>query len=87
MLYAAKIAAARLYAPVHELDAILAAIRAEEKAALAVLREREHIRINRQRQNRMAWRFAKGASGPRSGPDPGRPHGRRRVRRRDKNPS
>jgi hypothetical protein len=88
MLYAAKIAAARLYAPEHELAAIIAAIRAEEKAALAALREHEQIRIKRQRQIRMAWQFAGRTSVSRhSGRDPSRPREHRRIRRREKNPS
>jgi hypothetical protein len=85
MLYASKIAAARLYAPKHELDAIIAAIRAEEKAALAALREREQIRINRQRQNRIAWQFAGRALALyQNSRDPARPRIRRLVYKRHK---
>jgi hypothetical protein len=88
MLYAAKIAAAELYAPEHLRAAIIAALRAEQRAALRALREAEQIRINHQRQNRMGWQFAKRTSSARrTAPDPNRPQGRRRIRRRDKLPT
>jgi hypothetical protein len=57
-LYAAKIAAARLYAPKHELAAIEATIRAEERAALRVLREQEQTKAQRRRFNPLAWKLA-----------------------------
>jgi hypothetical protein len=58
MLYAAKIAAARLYAPKHELAAIEAAIRAEEKAALRALKERRDIEAQARRKTKLAWKIA-----------------------------
>jgi hypothetical protein len=86
--FASKMAAAELYASKTELHAILAALRAEQRAALIALREREQIRISRQRQIRMAWQFAQRVfASSRLGRDPGRPRSRRRIKRRDKNPS
>jgi hypothetical protein len=85
--FASKIAAAELYASKDALDAILAALRAEEQAALGALREREHIRIRQQTLVRIAWRIAERVSiRPRPGRDPNRPRrARRRIRKRDKN--
>jgi hypothetical protein len=85
LLYAAKIAAARLYASRDELDAILAALRGEERAALSALREREKIKIQQRRQQRMAWRLAARCvlrSNRSKAPD--RPRTRVRRRRRDR---
>jgi hypothetical protein len=85
MLYAAKIAAARLYAPEHELDAIIAAIRAEEKEALRALKEREKMKAEGRWQKRLAWRFAERAAN-RNGTStkPPRPPFLRRRRTRDR---
>jgi hypothetical protein len=58
MLYAAKIAAARLYAPEHEFAAIVAAMRAEERAALAALRDRQQMTNEARRRKKLGWRFA-----------------------------
>lgn len=86
MLYAAKIAAARLFAPKHELDAILAALRAEQRAALCALREREQVKAQARRIKRFAWRFAaQGVTRGNASNDPNRPRSqRRRFRRRDR---
>jgi hypothetical protein len=58
LLYAAKIAAAQLYAPKNELAAILAALRAEQQAALRASREVEQAKAKTRRQDRFAWLFA-----------------------------
>jgi hypothetical protein len=58
LLYASKIAAAQLHAPKHELAAILAALRAEQRAALRALREVEQAKAKTRRQKRFAWLFA-----------------------------
>jgi len=58
LLYAAKIAAAQLYAPKHELAAILAALRVEQRAALRASREIEQAKAKTRRRNTFAWRFA-----------------------------
>jgi hypothetical protein len=58
LLYAAKIAAAHLHAPKHELAALIAAIKAEESAALNALRQRKEFDIERKRRKRFAWVFA-----------------------------
>jgi hypothetical protein len=58
LLYAAKIAAARLYTPKHELAAVIAAIKAEEQAALNALRQRKDFEIAGKRKRRFAWVFA-----------------------------
>jgi hypothetical protein len=86
MLYAAKIAAARLFAPKHELDAILAALRAEQRAALSALREREQVKAEARRMKKFAWRFAaRGVTRTSSGNDPNRPRSQRRmIKRRDR---
>jgi hypothetical protein len=59
MLYAAKIAAARLYARKEDIDAIVAALRAEEKAALRALKERREFAVQAKRRNKFAWNIAK----------------------------
>ena len=64
LLYAAKIAAAQLHASKHELAAILAALRAEERAALRALREMQQSKAKIKRQKRLAWRFATRVIGP-----------------------
>jgi hypothetical protein len=51
-LYAAKIAAARLYARPDELAAIIAALRAEEQAALDALNVRRIVEV----KHRQGWR-------------------------------
>jgi hypothetical protein len=86
MLYAAKIAAARLFAPKHELDAILAALRAEQRSALSALREREQVKAEARRMKRFAWRFAaRQVTRSNTANDPNRPRSqRRRIRRRDR---
>jgi hypothetical protein len=85
MLYAAKITAARLYAPKHELAAIVAAIRAEEKAALGALKERREFEAQAKRKKRLGWRFAtRAATGRANSTKPGRPF-IRRLRKRDRN--
>jgi hypothetical protein len=58
MLFAAKIAAAQLYAPKYELSAILAALRAEERATLQALRDQEWMKAAARRTRRLAWGFA-----------------------------
>ncbi len=58
LLYAAKLAAARLYAPRHQLQAITQALKAEEQAALRALREEEHYRRQRRRLKKLAWGFS-----------------------------
>lgn len=86
MLFAAKLAAAQLYAPKHELDAMLAALRAEQEAALKALEEREHIKAQERRLKRFAWTFAARnlVRGRKSG-NPDRPRPRRlRHRKRDR---
>jgi hypothetical protein len=85
LLYAAKIAAARLYASRDELDAILAALQSEERAALDALREREQIKIQQRRQNRIAWNFAApGVARRNRSKAPDRPRTRLRRRKRDR---
>lgn len=85
LLYAAKIAAARLYASRDELDAILAALRYEERAALSALRAREQIKIQQRRKMRMGWSFAaQGAARQRRSDTPDRPRTRLRRRKRDR---
>src|SRR5262249_11383759 len=58
LLYAAKIAAAELYAPEHERLAIISALRAEQRAALRVLRERHLFDAAAKRKVKLTWRFA-----------------------------
>jgi hypothetical protein len=86
MLYAAKIAAAQLNAPKHELEAMLAALRAEERAALKALEEREHLKARDRRLRRLDWTFAASGVAPaRKSRDPDRPLSPRlRHRRRDR---
>lgn len=80
MLYAAKIAAAELHAPKKELAAILAALRAEERATLNALREGEQMKAQRRRQVRLAWTFGKRGVDGRSKPnDAIRPYRHHRV--------
>jgi hypothetical protein len=84
-LYAAKIAAARLYAPKHELAAIVAAIRAEEEAALRALKERREFEKQANQRKRLGWRFATRAVTDRmSSKKPGRPFAPGRRRGRDR---
>ena len=74
MLFAAKIAAAQLYAPKYELSAILAALRAEERATLQALRDQERMRAAARRVKRLGWNFASRAAGRRKkARDPNRP--------------
>jgi hypothetical protein len=58
LLYAAKIAAARLYASKDHVEAIIAALRAEERAALEALRMREQSMRQARRRTRLAFTFA-----------------------------
>jgi hypothetical protein len=58
LFYAAKIAAAELHAPRHELTAIIAAIRAEQKSALNALKERRDFEAQAKRRTKLAWRIA-----------------------------
>ena len=56
LLYASKIAAAQLYARKDELAAIIAVLRAEERAALNALRDKERAEHSR-RRNPLTWQF------------------------------
>jgi hypothetical protein len=58
LFYAAKIAAAELHAPRHELAAIVAAIRAEEKSALSALKESRDFEAQAKRRTKLAWKIA-----------------------------
>jgi hypothetical protein len=83
LLYAAKIAAARLYTAPDELEAVLASLKSEEHAALNALREREHIQNRKRRTQRLGWRLGAQACGRGAhDTDPTRPRQRRRAFRR-----
>jgi hypothetical protein len=58
-LYAAKIAAVRLYARNEEIEAIIAALRAEEQAALEALRVRHRKTIKSRKRIGSALQMAK----------------------------
>jgi len=74
LFYAAKIAAAQLYAPKHLVAAIIAAIRAEERAAASALRERHRFEAERKRRRRSAWvSAARETTRRQEGTDPLRP--------------
>lgn len=79
-------AAAQLFAAKHELDAMIAALQAEQSAALKVLEEREHIKARQRRLKRLSWKFAARDVAYRPKSDhPNRPrYRRRRHRRRDR---
>jgi hypothetical protein len=76
-LYAAKIAAVYLYATKHEVNAMVAAVRSEERAALNALRERQAKEFSHHHSRRVAARKLR----------PQRPAGfRLRLRRQPKLP-
>ena len=82
-LYAAKIAAAQLFASKDQLAAIIEALRAEERAALSALRERHQSEAERKRRVRLAWVFAaRGATRRRQFDRPRRRHAHHRIRAR-----
>lgn len=56
LLYASKIAAAQLYARKNEVAVIIAALKAEERAALQTLREREQAE-RASRRKPLTWQF------------------------------
>jgi len=89
LLYAAKIAAAELYAPEHVRAAIIAALRVEQRAVLRALRERHQLQAERRRRKKLVWTIvARGNTASRSRHDPSRPPSRlikhrRRERQND----
>src|SRR5258707_15789529 len=58
LFYAAKIAAAQLYARKDELAAIIAALKAEERAAFGALREHQRMRSRQHRHRMLALAIA-----------------------------
>jgi hypothetical protein len=60
LLFGSKIAAAQLYSPKDQLAAIISALKAEERAALNSLRDREVVEIEKQTRRRLllAYRVA-----------------------------
>jgi hypothetical protein len=71
LLYAAKIAAAQLYSPKDQLAAIVNALKAEERAALSALREREAVENERQKRTRLLQAYGLAARGVTSRSRPG----------------
>lgn len=63
LLFGSKIAAAQLYSPKDQLAAIISALKAEERAALNSLREREAVEIERQKQKRLLQGYRMAARG------------------------
>jgi hypothetical protein len=61
LLYAARIAAARLLARKDEADAMVLALQMEEQAALAALQNVESAEIARRRRNSVSRRFQRAA--------------------------
>jgi hypothetical protein len=53
LLFGSKIAAAQLYSPKDQLAAIISALKAEERAALNSLRDREEVEIEKQTRRRL----------------------------------
>jgi hypothetical protein len=71
LLYAAKIAAAQLYSPKDQLAAIVNALKAEERAALNSLREREAVENERQKRAHLLQVYGMAARGVTSRSRPG----------------
>jgi hypothetical protein len=84
--FAAKIAAAWLYAARHELAAIVAALKAEQREALRALREREQSQLGEHRRKKFFRSLAARQASRRTAPaNPYRPPPRgRRTRRRER---